>query len=136
MKQPSKEALATLAEVHRELAIHEATTDLLIKIQLDKQRKAALKLINEARNHIRKRKKYVLSPTSKLIMLDEIERYCMKWGWMPDSYKRMCRRWKKGEEMHLSEWGKMLGWVDTQDRDTSDGAELKTFSQEHGTQTL
>lgn len=136
MKQPSKEALATLAEVHLELAIHEATTDLEIRTQLDKQRKAALKLINEARASIKKRKKYVYAPTSKLHMLDEIERYCMKWGYMPDSYKRMCRRWKKGEEMHLSEWKRMLGWVDRQDRDTSDGAELKTFSQEHGTSTL
>jgi hypothetical protein len=132
MKQPSKEALAVLAEVHRELDAHEAKIDAEIQGQLDKQRKAALKLITEARKIITKKKKYIHAPTSKLHMLDEIERYCMKWGYMPDSYKRMCRRWKSGQEMYLNEWEKMLGWVSKQDRSTTDGAELKTFKQEHG----
>ena len=136
MKQPSKETLATLAEVHRELDAHEAKIEAKIQAQLDKQRKDALKLINEARKEVTKKKKYIHAPTNKLRMLDEIERYCTKWGYMPDSYKRMCRRWKKGQEMYLNEWEKMLGWVSKQDRSTTDGAELKTFRQEYGTSTL
>lgn len=132
MTHLSEETMALLAEVHRELAIHEATTDLVIRRQLNKQRKAALKLINEARQEVTKRKKYIHAPTDKLLMLDEIERYSMKWGYMPDSYKRMCRRWKAGQEMYLNEWERMLGWISKKDRSTTIGAEVKTFKQEYG----
>lgn len=132
MTNQSEETLRILAEVHRELNIHEATTDLVIRRQLTKQRKAALKLINEARQEVTKRKKYIHAPTDKLLMLDEIERYSMKWGYMPDSYKRMCRRWKAGQEMYLNEWERMLGWISKKDRSTTSGAEVKTFKQECG----
>lgn len=123
---------AVLAEVHEELDAHEAKTEAKIQAQLRRQRKAALKLISEARQEVTKRKKYIHAPTDKLLMLDEIERYSMKWGYMPDSYKRMCRRWKAGQEMYLNEWERMLGWISKQDRSTTSGAEVKTFKQEYG----
>ena len=136
MRQPSKEALAVLDEVHEALDVHEAMVEAKIQAQLRKQRKAALKLINEAREAVTKRKKYIHAPTDKLLMLDEIERYSTKWGYMPDSYKRMCRRWKAGQEMYLNEWERMLGWISKQDRSTTSGAEVKTFKQESGTVEL